>query len=140
MVGVEADPWHTGSDPMCLESPGAGSWTAVNDISEPIACHEELAAAKRVRANSDKVVAGQLRSRPDDSALGTPVAYLNSHQETHTVEPAHQCWRKARLGVRPEGFAVVNAIKGMFDVAVRRQHKRRHTASRLQPFEVLRRQ
>ena len=63
VVGVEADPWHTGSDPMCLESPGAGSWTAVNDISELIAWHEELAATERVRADSDKVVAGQLCSR-----------------------------------------------------------------------------
>jgi hypothetical protein len=36
VVGVEADPWHTGSDPMCLESPSASSWTAVHDSSEPI--------------------------------------------------------------------------------------------------------
>jgi hypothetical protein len=91
VVGVEADPWHTGSDPMCLESPGAGSWTAVNDIPELIARHEELAATKRIRADSDEVVAGQLRSRPHDSTFGTPVAYLNSHQETHAVQPAHKC-------------------------------------------------
>ena len=110
------------------------------DISEPITRHEELAATQRVRANSDKVVAGQLCGGPHDRVLSAPVAYLNPHQETHPVEPAHQCWGRAWLGVRPEGFAVIHAIQHMFDVAVRRQHKRRYTTAGLQPFEVLRRQ
>src|SRR4029453_10151473 len=88
VVGVEADPWHTGGDPMGLEGPGASSWTAVHDIAEPITCHEELAAAERVWANPDRVVAGQLCSRPDNRVFGAPVASLNSHQETHPVQPA----------------------------------------------------
>jgi hypothetical protein len=40
--------------------------------------------------------------------------------------------------VRPEDFAIIHAVQHVFDMAVRRQHKRRYATAWLQPFEVLR--
>lgn len=93
VIGVEADPGYAGSDPASLECPGASSRKTAHHVLKPITRHEQLAAAKRVGAYADKVVAGDLSSGPHDRVFIAPVGYLNSHQETHAVEPGHQCWR-----------------------------------------------
>src|SRR5512133_2720357 len=120
VVGVKADPRNSGRNPPGLQSPGAGSGTAIRDLLESITFHENLVATQRIRATSRWSITERLSSRPHDPEIGASVADLDSHQEPHSVQPAHQWRRSTRLGVRPEGLAVVHAVQHMFDVAVRR--------------------
>ena len=140
VICVEADPGYAGSNPARLERPGASSRSLAHDVLELITRHEELSATQRVGGNSDTVIAGQLSMRPHDRVSTAPVSYLDSHHETHPVQPAHECRGSARFGMRPEGLAVIDAVQHMFDVPVWRQHQRGYATTRLEPFEELRSQ
>jgi hypothetical protein len=119
VVGVEADPGDTGSDPTGVQRPGASSGPAAHHVCESITRHKELSAVQRVGANPSTMITGQLSRRPHDGMIIASVGYFNPHQEPHPVQPAHQRVGCARFGVRPEGLTVIDAVQDVFDVAVR---------------------
>src|SRR4029450_699493 len=107
MVGVKADPRNSGGNPPGFQSPGTRSRTAIHDLVKSITYHANLVATQRIRATSQRLIPEQLSSRPHERVIGASVADLDSHQEPHSVQPAHQWRRSTRFGGRPEGLAGV---------------------------------
>ena len=138
VVGVEADPRHTGSDPTGLQRPGASSRPAAHDVFEPITRHEELSAIQRVGANSDEVIARQLSSGPHDRVISAPVSTstrikkrIPSSQLTSAgAAPGSVCAQKVSPSSTPYSTCSMWPCGD--------STKRRYATARLQPFEVLR--
>ena len=114
VVGVEAEARLAPRDAQRFEGPQPGSRAGCFGVRlEAIAGHEVVRRSALAR-----------RRAPRHRGRRGVESDLDAHHEAHPVQEVDQRLAGARLGVRDERLAVVDAGEGVLDVAVRAEDQR----------------